>query len=191
MAGGEDRAAAGRRRCRRRARRRDRRGRRCSSRARGPSSSCLRSISLRAAQLVDGAVLRRRPSARRRGCPGRPARGQRSSAATSASCASSSARPTSRTMRARPAMSFACSMRQTASIACVGVGGHGLRLEQLRRLPQACVRPLSGRRGLLRRLPAICRVHHGRSSISKSVTPWSAWICSTRRAPAIASSWVA
>ncbi len=57
------------------------------------------------------------PSARRPGCRARPTRGQRSSAATSASCASSSARPTSRTMRARPAMSRADSMRQTASIA--------------------------------------------------------------------------
>ena len=41
----------------------------------------------------------------------------RARAATSASCAKSSARPTSRTMRASPAMSRADSIRQTASIA--------------------------------------------------------------------------
>ena len=40
------------------------------------------------------------------GLSGTPARGHCSSAATSASCASSSARPTSRTMRARPAISL-------------------------------------------------------------------------------------
>ena len=43
--------------------------------------------------------------------------GHCSSAATRASCASSSARPTSRTIRARPAMSLADSILQTASIA--------------------------------------------------------------------------
>ena len=51
------------------------------------------------------------------GLSGTPFTGQFSSAATSASCASSSARPTSRTMRATLAMIFADSMRQTASIA--------------------------------------------------------------------------
>src|SRR4051794_32908579 len=51
------------------------------------------------------------------GFSGMPESGRRSSAATSASCASSSARPRSRTRRVRPAMSFACSIRQTASIA--------------------------------------------------------------------------
>ena len=54
------------------------------------------------------------------GLSGTPDSGHCSSAATSASCASSSARPTSRTIRARPAMSLADSIRQTASIArCV------------------------------------------------------------------------
>src|SRR5712691_1253299 len=54
------------------------------------------------------------------GLSGTPDSGHRSSAATSASCASSSARPTSRTIRARPAMSLADSILQTASIArCV------------------------------------------------------------------------
>ena len=72
-----------------------------------------------AAQPVDARGAWRWPSARRPGCRARPSRGQCSSAATSASCASSSARPTSRTMRARPAMSCADSMRQTASIAPV------------------------------------------------------------------------
>src|SRR5713101_9081012 len=56
------------------------------------------------------------------GLSGTPESGQRSSAATRASCASSSARPTSRTIRARPAMILADSIRQTASIArCVSV----------------------------------------------------------------------
>jgi hypothetical protein len=45
-----------------------------------------------------------------------PDTGHCSSAATSASCASSSARPTSRTIRARPAISRADSILQTASI---------------------------------------------------------------------------
>src|SRR5436309_4686998 len=51
------------------------------------------------------------------GLSGMPDSGQRSSAATSASWASSSATPTSRTIRASPAMSLADSIRQTASIA--------------------------------------------------------------------------
>src|SRR5919204_3965593 len=84
-----------------------------SSRA---SSSCLRS----------SRVLRRSASIARcfavamsqaPGLSGTPDSGHRSSAATSASWASSSARPTSRTIRARPAMSLADSIRQTASIA--------------------------------------------------------------------------
>src|SRR5258707_119338 len=53
---------------------------------------------------------------------GTPDSGHCSSAATSASCARSSAMPTSRTMRVKPAISFADSMRQTASIArCVSL----------------------------------------------------------------------
>ena len=47
---------------------------------------------------------------------GMPEFGHRSRAATKASCASSSAMPTSRVIRARPAMSLADSMRQTASM---------------------------------------------------------------------------
>src|SRR5690242_19323274 len=50
------------------------------------------------------------------GLSGTPDSGHCSSAATSASCARSSARPTSRTIRARPAISRADSIRQTASI---------------------------------------------------------------------------
>src|SRR5258706_5452642 len=50
------------------------------------------------------------------GLSGTPDSGHCSSAATSASCASSSATPTSRTIRARPAMSFADSIRKTAWI---------------------------------------------------------------------------
>src|SRR5687768_16591403 len=51
------------------------------------------------------------------GLSGIPLAGHCSSAATSASCARSSASPTSRTIRVSPAMSFADSIRQTASIA--------------------------------------------------------------------------
>src|SRR5438067_1094333 len=51
------------------------------------------------------------------GLSGTPDCGQRSSASTSASWASSSARPTSRTIRATPAISRADSMRKTASTA--------------------------------------------------------------------------
>src|SRR6185369_15706466 len=80
-----------------------------------PSSSCLRS-SLR---------LRRRRSIARRfavvmsqapGLSGIPDRGQRSRATTRASWARSSATPTSRTIRASPAMSRGDSILQTASI---------------------------------------------------------------------------
>ena len=49
------------------------------------------------------------------GLSGTPDSGHCSSAATSASCASSSASPTSRTIRVRAAISFADSIRQTAS----------------------------------------------------------------------------
>src|SRR6202521_234312 len=51
------------------------------------------------------------------GLSGMPDSGHRSSAATSASCASSSASPTSRTIRASPAISLADSIRKTASMA--------------------------------------------------------------------------
>ena len=86
------------------------------------SSSWPSSLVLALEQLARGAADRSRgasrwPSATRPGCPGTPVSGHCSSAATSASCASSSARPTSRTMRASPAISFADSILQTASIA--------------------------------------------------------------------------
>src|SRR5437773_4882030 len=51
------------------------------------------------------------------GLSGPPVPGQVSSAATRASCASSSARPTSRTLRASAAITLADSILQTASIA--------------------------------------------------------------------------
>ncbi len=69
---------------------------------------------------------RRNPSIARRfaaaisqapGLRGTPLRGHSASAEASASCARSSAVPTSRTMRARPPISLARSMRNTASIA--------------------------------------------------------------------------
>src|SRR5262245_21250059 len=50
------------------------------------------------------------------GLSGTPESGQCSSAVKSASCASSSGRPTSRTMRASPAISLGDSIRQTALI---------------------------------------------------------------------------
>src|ERR1700716_402445 len=56
------------------------------------------------------------------GLSGTPVSGHRSRAATRASCARSSATPTSRTIRVRPAMSLADSILQTASITrCVSV----------------------------------------------------------------------
>src|SRR5437667_1138492 len=56
------------------------------------------------------------------GLSGTPDSGHCSSAATRASCARSSATPTSRTIRPRPAMSLADSILQTASMArCVSV----------------------------------------------------------------------
>src|SRR6266850_5465106 len=86
-----------------------------------PSSSCLRS----------SRSLRRRRSIARcfavamsqaPGLSGTPDSGHCSSAATSASCARSSARPTSRTTRVRPAMSRGASILHTASMApCVSV----------------------------------------------------------------------
>ena len=87
---------------------------RSSSRSR-PSSSCFRS------RRFPGGARRSRgsspsPSTRRPGCRGRRLR-PLSSAEISASCASSSARPTSRTMRASPAIRRGDSMRKTASIA--------------------------------------------------------------------------
>src|SRR5262245_25189054 len=91
-----------------------------SGSAASPSASswliswCLRSISLwrrrRSMARCLAAAISQAP-----GLSGMPEFGHCSSAATSASCASSSARPTSRTMRARPAMSLACSIRKTAS----------------------------------------------------------------------------
>ena len=77
---------------------------------------------LAAAEEIDGAVLRRGHEPRARVVAGLPASGHCWSAATSASCARSSATPTSRTIRARPAMSLGDSILQTASIVrCVSV----------------------------------------------------------------------
>ena len=69
------------------------------------------------------------------GLSGTPDSGHFSSAATRASCARSSAKPTSRTIRARPAMSLADSILQTASIArwvsdTVTVSNHTIFLRQ-------------------------------------------------------------
>ena len=82
-------------------------------------SSCLRSriLSRRIASIARrlAAVISQAP-----GLAGTPVLGHSESAMTRASCANSSARSTSRTTRARPAMSLARSMRKIASIArCV------------------------------------------------------------------------
>src|SRR5882762_2883027 len=84
-----------------------------------PSSSCLRSSRLfrRKASIARcfAVAMSQAP-----GLSGMPDSGHCWSAATRASCASSSARPTSRTIRARPAMILADSILQTASMAvCV------------------------------------------------------------------------
>src|SRR5438132_1217878 len=86
-----------------------------------PSSSCLRSRSLFRRKLsiarCFAVAMSQAP-----GLSGMPDSGHCSRATTRASCASSSARPTSRTMRVRPAMILADSILQTASIArCVSV----------------------------------------------------------------------
>jgi hypothetical protein len=93
----------------------------CRSWRSRPSSSCLRSRSLLRRSLSMARCLAVAIS-HAPGLSGMPDSGHCSSAATSASCASSSARPTSRTMRASPAMILADSIRQTASMArCVSV----------------------------------------------------------------------
>ena len=88
----------------------------CSLSRSRPISACLRSVSLcrrsRSIARRLAVVISHAP-----GFSGIPDTGHCSSAATSASCASSSASATSRTIRARPAISFACSIRQTASMA--------------------------------------------------------------------------
>src|SRR6266852_8987947 len=87
----------------------------CASSSR-PNSWCLRSRSLLRRQRSIARCLAVAMS-QAPGLSGIPEAGHCSSAATRASCASSSARPTSRTMRVRPAMMRADSMRQTASMA--------------------------------------------------------------------------
>src|SRR6266566_3830485 len=88
----------------------------CRSRSSGTSSSCLRSIrSVR--RKVSIARCFAVAMSQAPGLSGTPDSGHRSSAARRASCARSSARPTSRTIRVSPAISFADSIRQTASIA--------------------------------------------------------------------------
>src|SRR6266481_2652129 len=81
-----------------------------------PSSSCLRSSRLFRRNMsiarCFAAAISQAP-----GLSGMPDSGHCWSAATRASCASSSARPTSRTIRVRPAMILADSILQTASMA--------------------------------------------------------------------------
>src|SRR5262245_14240785 len=79
-------------------------------------SSCFRSAMV-LRRIVSMALRLAAAMSQAPGLFGTPDSGHCSSAATSASCARSSAKPTSRTMRVRPAISFADSIRQTASIA--------------------------------------------------------------------------
>src|SRR5215831_18508216 len=94
------------------------------------------------------------------GLSGTPEAGHFSSAATSASCASSSARPTSRVMRASAATIFADSIRQTASIAaCVAELTLAVRRSgPYQRLEPAPEHALAVERKLL-------RVHHVREAL--------------------------
>ena len=74
----------------------------------------------------------------------------------------------------------------------VRVGSHGSRLEQLACVSQARLRQLQAAEaccGTWAPQPGSSII--SRSSISRSVKPCSAWICITRRAPAIASAWLA
>ncbi len=117
-----------------------------------PSSSCLRSSSLlrrsRSIARYFAEAINQAP-----GLSGTPVFGHCSSAATSASCARSSARPTSRTMRARPAMILADSILQTALIArCVAETDTSTNL---RLFPRSC---RYRRRRLLRRLKSSPRI---------------------------------
>src|SRR5258706_3170884 len=93
----------------------------CRASSSRPNSWCLRSRSLlrrqRSIARCFAVAMSQAP-----GLSGMPEAGHCSRAATRASCASSSARPTSRTIRVRPAMILADSILQTASMAeCVGV----------------------------------------------------------------------
>jgi len=98
---------------------------RSSSRSRA-ISACLRSC---IAARRNPSIARRLPAAINHapGRSGTPDFGQSVRAASKASCASSSARPTSRVIRASPAISRARSMRKTASIA-LWVGSAAMRL---------------------------------------------------------------
>ncbi|TWH03393.1 hypothetical protein L613_008100000160 [Pseudoxanthomonas taiwanensis J19] len=97
---------------------------RCSARAATSSCSCSSSQATCTCFSSRSFRWRRRSMARLRavvisqapGLSGTPSAGHFSSAATSASWASSSARPTSRTIRVRPPITRADSIRQTASM---------------------------------------------------------------------------
>ena len=75
----------------------------------------------------------------------------------------------------------------------VRVGSHGSRLEQLARVSQVRLREPQAAEACCcgTWAPQAGSSIISRSSISRSVKPWSAWICITRRAPAIASAWLA
>src|SRR5437764_7996400 len=99
----------------------------------GSGLTCLASSSRATCSCFRSCIFRRRKRSIARcfavalsqapGLSGTPLLGHCSSATTSASCARSSAIPTSPTSRARPAMSLADSIRQTASIASAALFG--------------------------------------------------------------------
>src|SRR5262249_26242279 len=91
-----------------------------------------------------------------------PEPGHFSSAATRASCASSSARPTSRVMRASAATIFAASMRQIASTALVAteVGAQSATLALLGLLLEFRAHGGLAGRGLLNVLGEVLELLH-------------------------------
>src|SRR5882762_5576696 len=112
-----------------------------------PSSACLRSRSLfrrkRSMARCLAVAMSQAP-----GLSGTPDSGHRSRAATRASCASSSARPASRTIRARPAMSLADSILQTASMMRCVSEDDTATFQAKPEASRAKVRPRRGTQGL-------------------------------------------
>ena len=114
------------------------------------------------------------------GLSGTPDSGQRSSAATSASWARSSARPTSRTIRANPATRRADSIRQTASIAWL-VAAPLIAVRPSRPLPGRPARSPPSRR---RAVPRPCSPCRDSATPTRPPPPWSApGSASSRRRP--------
>lgn len=102
------------------------------------------------------------------GRSGTPDSGHCSSAATRASCASSSAMPTSRTMRATPAMIRADSILNTASTAAVALASV-TATHQSSRSEAEQARPGGGREGVLAQPSAISRT----SAVTVQLSGWT------------------